>query len=174
MVADVNDGPILTFLYLLVLLGIIPNRQSLIIDPHTQHTKQLIKTKVGVTNGHTRVGFKIRSNPHLDFVLRDVVIVLAVPPDVDGERSRLSRPGGSWEELKRTVVWRVDEIAPGEALEIQAQFPLVEPTSSKTPRFPVLVRCSYSTLFCGMEIETADQSQPIRVEESGIVLHRKV
>ena len=136
--------------------------------------RQLIKTKVGVANGHARVGFKIRSNPHLDFDLHDVVIVLAVPPDVDGERCRLSRAGGSWEGLKRTVAWRVDEIAPGEALEIQAQFPLVDPTTLKTPRFPVLVRCSYSTLFCGMEIETADLSQPILVEESGIVLHRKV
>lgn len=134
----------------------------------------MIKTKVGVAKGYARVGFKIRANPHLDFVLQDIAILLAVPPDVDGERCKLSRAGGSWEELKRTVSWHVDEIEPGQALEIQAQFPLVEPASLKTPRFPVLVRCNYSPLFCGIEIETADESQPIIVEDSGLVLHRKV
>lgn len=138
---------------------------------------QLIKTKVGVANSYARVGFKIRANPRLEFVLRDVVIILAVPPDVDGERCKLSRAGGSWEELKRTVSWKVDEIAPGKALEIQAQFPLLdkESSSSKTPRFPVLVRCNYSPLFAGMEIEVDGSSQhQIKLSESGRLLHRKV
>ena len=113
----------------------------------------------------------------MEFVLKDVVIILAVPPEVDGERCRLSRAGGAWEELKRTVSWKVDEIQPGKALEIQAQFPLLEDAnnspSSKTPRFPVLVRGSYSPLFGGIVIE-ADGSQPIKLTESGRVLHRKV
>jgi len=135
---------------------------------------QLIKTKVGVANGHARVGFKIRANPHLEKVLQEVVIILAVPPDVNGERCKLSRSGGSWEELKRTVSWLVDKLEPGKALEIQAQFPLVEENTTKTPRFPVLVRCSYAPIFCGIEIEAGADSQPIEVNEAGHLLHRKV
>jgi len=107
--------------------------------------------------------------------LKDVVIILAVPPDVDGERCKLSRPGGSWEELKRTVSWKVDEIEPGKALEIQAQFPLLEETTkmSKTPRFPILVRCSYKPLYAGIGIEI-DGPEKLKLTESGRVLHRKV
>lgn len=99
--------------------------------------------------------------------------MLAVPPDVNGEHCKMSRKGGSWEELKRTLTWCVDSLEPGEALEIQAQFPLLE-ESEKGPKFPVLVRCEYPLIFSNVEVSTNEDEIQVNLTTSGRVLHRKV
>lgn len=120
-----------------------------------------------------RVGFKIRTNPNNGHSVTNLVILLAIPPDVDGENCKLSRKGGSWEELKRTLNWRVDSLGPGDALEIQAQFPLLEETE-KGPRFPLLVRCEYPIHFSHLELCTGDDAVQLKLNMTGGIIHRKV
>jgi hypothetical protein len=113
--------------------------------------------------------------------MKNMTIMMAVPPDVDGETVKTSRKGGSWEELKRTLCWSVEELEPGKALEIQAQFALLEGggANSRIPKFPVLVRCDYPLLFSTLSLSTEYrdyQSVPIKISlrTSSRILHRKV
>jgi hypothetical protein len=113
--------------------------------------------------------------------MNNIIIMMAVPPDVDGENVKTSRKGGSWEELKRTLCWSVDELQPGKALEIQAQFALLEGggMNNRVPKFPVLVRCDYPALFSTLEVSNVyqdEQSSPIKIklDTSARILHRKV
>ena len=99
--------------------------------------------------------------------------MLAVPPGVEGESCKMSRKGGSWEELKRTLTWFVDFLKPGEALEIQAQFSLLE-ESDKVPTFPVLVRCDYPMIFSNIEVSIKEDTVQMKLSMTGRVLHRKV
>jgi hypothetical protein len=102
-----------------------------------------------------------------------MVVMLAVPLDMDGENCKMSRKGGSWEELKRTMTWCVETLKPGEAIEIQAQFPVLNGSTTKSPLFPVLVRCDYPALFSEIDI-TAKEDIQLKVILQERVLHRKV
>jgi hypothetical protein len=101
------------------------------------------------------------------------VVMIAVPPDVNGSRCKMSRKGGSWDELKRTLTWCIASLAPGEALEIQAQFPLME-DNSRVLKFPVLVQCQYNFLFSNVAVSCKDNNVRLALSTSGQVLHRKV
>lgn len=116
--------------------------------------------------------------------MKHITIMMAIPPDVDGETVKTSRKGGSWEELKRTLCWSIDELEPGKALEIQAQFALLKAgngatTNSRIPKFPVLVRCDYPLPFSTIQLSTEyrdEESIPIKIQlsTSSRILHRKV
>jgi hypothetical protein len=138
---------------------------------------QLIKSRVRTSNQFARVGFKIRANPTNEYPMKNIVIMIAVPPNVDGEKAKMSRRGGHWEELKRTLSWSVNELQPGKALEIQAQFGLLP--DAREPKFPILVRCDYPALFSSIEVSAdaeTEGSTPIRMilSPSSRILHRKV
>jgi hypothetical protein len=144
---------------------------------------QLVKSRVGTVGELVRVGFKVRANPTNDFSLMRTMIILAVPLNVDGQSARMSKQGGMWDEMKRTVTWLIKTLDPGEALEIQAQFQAVDGglvhASDRAAKFPVLVRCDCNRLFSSVEVlgDFEDGlSTPIRVIPSSAsrVLHRKV
>ncbi len=102
---------------------------------------------------------------------------MAVPPNMDGASVRLSRSGGVWDEMKRTIAWSIKSLQPGEALEIQAQFSSMD--GQRSASFPVLVRTEYPRLFSAVEVvnEYRDDVTPaIRLETAcaGRLLHRKV
>lgn len=150
-------------------------------------TLQLVKSRVQASGDVVRVGFKVRANPSNDASLKRIMIVLAVPPNVDGQSVRMSRQGGVWDEMKRTISWSVSNLEAGEALEIQTQFTAVDAGATTTsgrndrapPKFPVLVRCDFSKLFSSVEVlgDFEDGfSSPIRVMPSSFsrILHRKV
>jgi hypothetical protein len=128
---------------------------------------------VSTVKGFARVGFKIRANPHNDEALTDMVVMIAVPPDVNGSHCKMSRKGGSWDELKRTLTWCVASLAPGEALEIQAQFPMIE-ENSRVLKFPVLVQCQYPVLFSKVAVVSKESNVRLALSTSGQILHRKV
>jgi hypothetical protein len=93
----------------------------------------------------------------------------------------MSRKGGAWDEMKRTISWTVDKLDPGEALEIQAQFESVDLPNGGggAPKFPLLVRAEYATLFSSIELNSDfidALSCPVKTKltQSGRILHRKV
>ncbi len=141
---------------------------------------QLIKNRASATSRFARVGFKIRANPSHDQALTNVVVIMAVPPDVDGGHCKMSRRGGSWDDLKRTLTWSIATLGPGEAVEIQAQFPFVDDDEDASrdrisgPKFPVLVQCDCSHLFSKVQVTTNDDTLRINATMSGLLLHRKV
>ena len=144
---------------------------------------QLVKSRVQSSGQHSRVGFKIRANPTNQASLKRIVIMLAIPPHVNGRSGKLSRKGGLWDELKRTVSWTIEEMPPGQAMEIQAQFEILEGENASnlthSPKFPILVRCEYESLFSSVEIKSDYHDtlcKPVQVElrNTARVLHRKV
>ena len=104
----------------------------------------------------SRVGFKIRANPSNTEALNNMVILIAVPPFVQGETVKMSRKGGVWDEMKRTICWTVEKLDPGEVLEIQAQFQSgkLHNLAQVDLQFPVLVRADVPLLFSGIDVST--------------------
>lgn len=147
---------------------------------------QLVKSRVQISNQLSRVGFKVRANPSNTELLTNIVIVMAVPPYVQGDTVKMSRKGGIWDEMKRIICWTIPTLNPGEVIEIQAQFQ----TSGNLPKldqsdfkFPILVRCDSNKLFSGIEVSitsttTDNQSFPLviksEVSKTTCILHRKV
>lgn len=140
---------------------------------------KLIKSRVQVSTKFSRVGFKIRANPSNEHPMTHLVIMLAVPPHVDGRSAKMSRRGGVWDEMKRTISWVVQKLDAGEALEVQAQFESIDGETDRTPKFPVLVRGDYPSIFSSLELKADFRdvlAQPInmKLNLSGRVIHRKV
>lgn len=122
-----------------------------------------------------------------------MVILIAVPPFVQGESVKMSRKGGVWDEMKRTICWTVEKLEPGEVLEIQAQFQSgnLQNLAQVDLQFPVLVRADVPRLFSGISIATEyenddgggegkEESDPSIIPVKNIltqctrILHRKV
>lgn len=142
-------------------------------------TEQLVKSRVQVSQKYSRGGFKIRANPTNDAPMTRMVIVLAVPPYVKGESVKMSRNGGVWDEMKRTICWSVDRLDPGQALEVQLQFESTDGRWERTPKFPILIRADYPALFSAIELNSDYSdglSSPVelKVNTSSRILHRKV
>ncbi|GAX19924.1 hypothetical protein FisN_1Lh607 [Fistulifera solaris] len=160
-----------------------PFRETIVLKyfciPTLRPVPLLVKSRVQQSREHTRVGFKIRANPSNQFPLYQIMIIMAVPPNMDGESVRLSRPGGVWDEMKRTIAWSIKYLQPGEALEIQAQFSSMDGNGQRSGSFPILVRTEYPRLFSAVEVvnEYWDAVTPaIQLETAcaGRLLHRKV
>lgn len=100
----------------------------------------------------------------------DMTIAVCVPADLDGDSAKMSRKGGTWDEIKRLLIWHIDKVQAGKNLAIQAQFKCrakctsiqldgkelsrVNPededegnddtTAKQIPQFHTIVRCSCS------------------------------
>lgn len=146
---------------------------------------QLLKSKVQITDKYCRVGLKMRANPMNEGPLSNGTILVAVPPDVQGDSVRTSCERSIWDSMKRVVAWPLDPIEPGQLLEIQAQFEFESPKKPDgpavpTPKFPVLVRCDAANeQFSDLQLNTDvndNQFRPIKlkVSRSVRILHRKV
>jgi len=103
----------------------------------------LVNSKVQVASKHCRVRVKIRSNPSNQQPIQQVVILVAVPPNIDGETLKMSTKGGMWDPMKRLIVWSAPVLASGETMEVQMQFEIVTSDADRItpPKFPILVRC---------------------------------
>eukprot|EP00523_Entomoneis_sp_CCMP467_P012007 CAMPEP_0168717970 /NCGR_PEP_ID=MMETSP0724-20121128/273_1 /TAXON_ID=265536 /ORGANISM="Amphiprora sp., Strain CCMP467" /LENGTH=377 /DNA_ID=CAMNT_0008764461 /DNA_START=8 /DNA_END=1141 /DNA_ORIENTATION=- len=148
----------------------------------------LIKSRVVTNHRYCRVGFKIRANPSNNVALTSVVLLLAVPPHIEGRTAKMSRKGGVWDELRRTISWVVPNLEPGAALEIQVQFEGPgndgsQENNQATPRFPILARGDYGESYSSLEVRKSDAGRgdailrpvhTLKVNRSGRVLHRKV
>ena len=127
----------------------------------------------------------MRANPTNKSPLTNGAIVMAVPPDIKGDSVKTSREGSVWDAMKRVVAWSLDELEPGQSMEIQAQFELetaLEPDGPPRPhpKFPVLVRFDATNAqFSDVQLNSElldNQSLQVKVKlsRSVRVLHRKV
>ena len=142
---------------------------------------QLLKTKVQKNGRRCRVGIRVRANPKNQYALTRMAVLMVVPPDVDGETVTMSRAGGIWDEMKRTISWALEALNPGEVVDIQAQFACTTVGSAVTfsSKFPILVRCDGDTLFSKIELSSEykdEGANPVafNVEQSSRILYRKV
>jgi len=107
----------------------------------------LVQSKVRIAGKLCRVAVKVRSNPSNKHNLCNVAVLLAIPPDLNGETVKMNRKGGIWDGMKRMIVWPCRSLKPGQMLEYQAQMEFnsildarKKNQESALPKFPVLVR----------------------------------
>mmetsp|Transcript_17285 Transcript_17285/g.24304 ORF Transcript_17285/g.24304 Transcript_17285/m.24304 type:complete len:128 (+) Transcript_17285:121-504(+) len=124
-----------------------------------------------------------------------LAVIMAVPPDVNGETVLMSKEGGVWDSMKRVIAWSLEPLEPGHVIEVQCQLDFMVPSQDKsrpTPRFPVLIRCdAVDEQFSSIELsgihdptrtttaatEKSDEPKPpvkINVSKTTRILHRKV
>lgn len=137
------------------------------------------------------MAIKIRSNPANKHDLSNVAIMMAVPPDLDGETIKMAKRGGIWDQMKRTISWSSRSIKPGETkeLQIQLQFDSERNDGSdlyskdNAPTFPVLLRFdTKDELLSSVDIELGNPSEDdflfeeyaMKLTKSIRVIHRKV
>jgi len=169
--------------------------------PRLRPMPMLLKTKIHQKSDRCRLGTRIRANPQNSYVLKDIVILIIVPVELDGENVTMSRKGGVWDEMKRTLIWNIPKLDPGEIVDIQAQFKnntewgvskskSHDHANSATAggggydgseflKFPVLARCNGDTNFSKIDMNTnynEDGSNPVglELERLATVLYRKV
>lgn len=107
-----------------------------------------------------------------------------MPLGLDGESVTMSRRGGVWNDMKRSLVWNITKLDPGEIIDIQAQF---KSNMEEGPgednlgyfKFPVLARCYGDTNFSKIDLNTdynEDGSCPVgmELEHSATILYRKI
>jgi hypothetical protein len=139
---------------------------------------------------------------------------MAVPPNINGETAKLAAAiykkqkmrnttlggGVRWDQMKRIIVWKVDQLPPGETLEAQAKFdapgvqnlgteaPILTSatgsnnvTTTATPKFPVLVRGDlidqqFSSVWMDQVNVPSSTGAQVQVEAQHFarVLHRKI
>jgi hypothetical protein len=140
---------------------------------------QLLKTQVKTIEDGCRVGIRIRANPSNRYALTQMAILMIVPPDVSGESVSMSRKGGIWDGMKRTISWTIRKVEPGETIGIQAQFQTFNGVGSIVPKFPLLIRCDGRSLFSGVKLDadfSDSESIPVNMElvKCSRILYRQV
>ena len=150
----------------------------------TVYYEQLLKTKSHQRSDRCRLGVRIRANPQNNYTLKDFVVLIIVPLGLNGENVTMSLRGGVWNDMKRSLVWNIPKLDPGEVIDIQAQF---KTRTEEGPRescleshkFVVLARCIGDTNFTKIDLNTdytEDGSCPVgmNLERSATVLYRKI
>lgn len=145
-------------------------------------SEQLLKTKVHQKSDRCRLGVRIRANPQSTSALKDLVVLIIVPLGFDGENVTMSRRGGIWNDLKRSLLWNIRTLDPGETIDIQAQFKTTNPergSGEESQKFAVMARCKGDTSFSKIRLDTdfrEDGSSPVGIdlERSTTILYRKV
>ena len=140
-----------------------------------------MKTKSNRKNDRCQLGVRVRANPQNSYVLRDIAILIVVPPDLDGENITMSRKGGVWDEMKRTLVWKILKLDPGEIVDIQSQFHStgMEGGVAGETKFPLLAKCNGDTSFSKIDLNTdftEDGENPVDIdlERTATILYRKL
>jgi hypothetical protein len=125
----------------------------------------LVKSKILANGTCCKIGIKVRSNPKNQNIFTQISILIALPPGFCGETMNSNRPGGVWDGMKRIVAYSVESLVPGELVEIQAQFKMIETLNSNyhvvaEPKFPILVRGeSMNCQFSDIELMMDDESR---------------
>lgn len=139
----------------------------LLLCKSTLYFFQLVNCKVRIAGKHCIVGVKVRSNPTNEQNIQNLAILIAVPPDVNGDTMHMSLRGGVWDPMRRMIICSSPFMKSGETIEFHLQFEYSSGLGSgsvgkdqskiQLPRFPVLVRCDSS----------GDQLSGVKVEIGG-------
>lgn len=129
-----------------------------------------------------KVAVQIRSNLNNVGSLVDISLVMAVPATVIGKTIKIvPGPGsGSYDELKRTIRWNVDELKKGNSIVFAAEVLVGSSVlMDDFPKFPVLLRCkSVKDTVSSVQIDCKelDDDHPMQLnvvqENSFQLLHR--
>eukprot|EP00980_Cylindrotheca_fusiformis_P000163 scaffold26_cov117-Cylindrotheca_fusiformis.AAC.4 len=147
--------------------------------PQLTPMPMLLKTKIVRKGTQCQIAVRIRANPKNRRPLENMVIIMIVPPDVNGNSATMSRKGGLWDDLKRMLSWTHHKLHAGEVLDIKVQFQCADLGSEATSTFPVLTRCDGKSLFSSVTLTTEhtdNSSSPVKlhVAERSRILYRKV
>eukprot|EP00526_Cylindrotheca_closterium_P016685 CAMPEP_0113630856 /NCGR_PEP_ID=MMETSP0017_2-20120614/16034_1 /TAXON_ID=2856 /ORGANISM="Cylindrotheca closterium" /LENGTH=330 /DNA_ID=CAMNT_0000541341 /DNA_START=1 /DNA_END=990 /DNA_ORIENTATION=- /assembly_acc=CAM_ASM_000147 len=130
--------------------------------PQLTPMPMLLKTKVKRTGMQCQVGIRIRANPKNRRPLEKMVIMMVIPPDINGNSAVMSRKGGLWDDLKRILSWTHDKLHAGEFIDIRAQFQCADLGADATTTLPILVRCDGRSLFSRIEFSTENSNGSTR------------
>lgn len=111
-----------------------------------QRMPLLLERKISIKEKTCRISIQVRSKLANKGDLKDLSIAIAVPMEVDGESISILRgDDGIYDELRRIVHWRLDELKRGESLMVAAEAHLWErPAKDSNLNFPVILRANSS------------------------------
>ena len=109
-----------------------------------QHMPLLLERKVTLSGGMCRIAVQVRSKLTNHGNLHNFTIAVAVPECVNGATMEIVRGEGDYDELKRTILWKLEELPRGESFMVSAQAKLWDANTTEI-QFPVLLRCSSFT-----------------------------
>jgi hypothetical protein len=114
------------------------------LTEEVRHMPILLERKVTVHDTSVRVAIQVRSKLTNQGDMKDFTIAVAIPERVDGASIQILRGEGTWDELKRTVKWKLDSLDKGESFMVSAQAQLWNPLGDGEPEvtFPVMLRCT--------------------------------
>ena len=140
---------------------------------------QLLKTKVHQEESSCKLGIRLRANPRNSRPLTKICVIVVVPPDLNGYSVQMTRKGGKWDDMKRTLTWIFDGLAPGESIDIQAVFANVQDGQAIERRFPIMLQCHGDELFSKVQVHAykiLEASRPLRVDLTprATIIFRKV
>lgn len=98
-----------------------------------------------IRNGtRVRIAVQIRSRLDNQGDMKDLTILVAVPEKVNGSTIQVQRGQGCYDELQRTIKWKIPHLIKGQSELVVAEADLWKAPQSgedETP-FPVMFRCS--------------------------------
>lgn len=114
------------------------------VQQHIQRMPLLLERKISIKERTCRISIQVRSKLANKGDLKDLSIAIAVPMEVDGESISILRGGdGIYDELRRIVHWRLDELKRGASLMVAAEAQLWEtPPQDAKLEFPVILRAN--------------------------------
>lgn len=106
-----------------------------------------MERKISVHGKVCRVAVQVRSKLTNKGDLEDFTIAIAVPERVNGATVKVVHGDGVWDDLKRSIKWKVKKLEKGSSFMVAAQAEMWSPVPAgekNSIRFPILVRCSSS------------------------------
>jgi hypothetical protein len=125
-------------------VGYVPVAFYTITD-EIEHMPVLLERKVTVQDKSVRIAIQVRSKLSNLGKMEDFSIALAIPERVDGSSVEVVRGEGHYDELKRTVIWKLSSLNKGESFMVSAHANLWTVLGPEEDvQFPVILRCSSS------------------------------
>ena len=103
----------------------------------------LLERKITRNGSRIRIAIQIRSRLDNTGDMEDMTILVAVPEKVKGTSINIVRGNGVYDELKRTIKWRLPALYKGDSCLVVAEGDLWRAPAKgddETP-FPVMFRC---------------------------------
>jgi len=108
-----------------------------------EHMPLLLERKSMISGTNCRLAVQVRSKLTNQGNMQDFTIAVAVPEIVNGDSIRIVRGEGYYDELKRTIQWKLPHLERGNSFMVSAQltFWKEQTADDAEVQFPVLLRC---------------------------------